>query len=278
MYFPVSGVETPAYIPPLTAFVISAMTSGAGISGAFLLLPFQVSVLGFTGPGVTPTNLIFNIVATPGGVYGYARQRRMNWALAGTLIAAIVPGMALGAVLRVRFLPDPNTFKLFAGFVLLYLGVRLVLSALREIPCPEEPVSKQAANFNRKVVAAFAFLIGMVGGIYGVGGGALLAPFLVAVMHMPVCAVAGASLLTTLVSSVAGVTSFELIDVIGGLPSVRPDWLLGAMFGLGGLAGTYTGSRIHSYLPERWLRLGLGILVCGVAAAYLLPAAARWLS
>ena len=68
----------------------------------------------------------------------------------------------------------------------------------------------------------------------GVGGGALLAPFLVAVMHMPVCAVAGASLLTTLVSSVAGVTSFELIDVIGGLPSVRPDWLLGAMFGLGG--------------------------------------------
>ena len=32
-----------------------------GVSGAFLLLPFQVSVLGFTSPAVSPTNLIFNI-------------------------------------------------------------------------------------------------------------------------------------------------------------------------------------------------------------------------
>ncbi len=275
MYFPVSGVDTPAYIPPLAAFLVSAMTSGAGISGAFLLLPFQVSVLGFTGPAVTPTNLIFNVMAAPGGVYSYARQKRMHWPLALILIAGSVPGMALGAVLRVRYLLDPRAFKLFAGSVLLYLGIRLVLSALKEMPCGKESVHEQAGKFNGKAVAATAFIIGVVGGIYGVGGGALLAPFLVAVLHMPVCAVAGASLLTTLIASITGVASFELIHVIGGSPSVRPDWLLGAMFGLGGLAGTYTGARIHRHLPERWLRLGLGVLVLGAAVSYVLPAAGR---
>ncbi len=48
IHFPVAGIETIALVPPMAAFVISFFTSMAGISGAFLLLPIQVSVLGFT--------------------------------------------------------------------------------------------------------------------------------------------------------------------------------------------------------------------------------------
>ncbi len=48
------------------AFVVSAMATPAGISGAVLLLPFQVSVLGTPSPAVTPTNLLYNVVSTPG--------------------------------------------------------------------------------------------------------------------------------------------------------------------------------------------------------------------
>ncbi|MFZ5864866.1 MAG: sulfite exporter TauE/SafE family protein, partial [Thermodesulfobacteriota bacterium] len=65
MIFPVSGVETAIWIPPLVGLVISFFTSMGGISGAFLILPFQMSVLGFTTPAVTPTNLVFNIVGIP---------------------------------------------------------------------------------------------------------------------------------------------------------------------------------------------------------------------
>src|SRR5215213_5314052 len=67
MHFPVSGVEVNPLLPLLVAFLISALTAPAGVSGAFLLLPFQVSVLGFTSPAVSPTNLVYNIFATPGG-------------------------------------------------------------------------------------------------------------------------------------------------------------------------------------------------------------------
>ena len=45
------------------AFTVSALATPAGISGAVLLLPFQVSVLGTPSPAVTPTNtLIRHIV------------------------------------------------------------------------------------------------------------------------------------------------------------------------------------------------------------------------
>ena len=77
MLFPVSGVEVNPLIPPLVALVVSTFTSMGGVSGAFLLLPFQVSVLNFTSPAVSPTNLIFNIVAIPSGVYRFIREGRM---------------------------------------------------------------------------------------------------------------------------------------------------------------------------------------------------------
>jgi hypothetical protein len=50
----------------VAAYLIAVATTPAGISGAVLLLPFQVSVLSTPGPSVTPTNLLYNIIATPG--------------------------------------------------------------------------------------------------------------------------------------------------------------------------------------------------------------------
>ena len=47
MQFPVSGIAIDPWIPPLVAFGISFLTSMGGISGAFLLLPFQMSILGY---------------------------------------------------------------------------------------------------------------------------------------------------------------------------------------------------------------------------------------
>src|SRR3954449_10548483 len=98
MYFSGPGVEINPLIPLLAAFLVSALTSPAGVSGAFLLLPFQVSVLGFTSPAVSPTNLIYNVIATPGGVYRYMRERRVVWPLAWVVILGALPGAFVGAL------------------------------------------------------------------------------------------------------------------------------------------------------------------------------------
>jgi hypothetical protein len=69
MFFEVAGITVPLWLPPLVAFVISFFTSMVGVSGAFLLLPFQMSVLGYVAPSVSGTNLVFNLVAIPAGVW-----------------------------------------------------------------------------------------------------------------------------------------------------------------------------------------------------------------
>jgi hypothetical protein len=44
----------------LCAFVLALVTTPAGVSGAVLLLPIQLSILHVPIPAVTPTNLLFN--------------------------------------------------------------------------------------------------------------------------------------------------------------------------------------------------------------------------
>src|SRR3989304_6228107 len=105
MTFPVSGVETPFWLPPLVAFVVSFFASMGGISGAVLLLPFQMSVLGFTSPAVSATNLVFNIIAIPSGLYGYAREGRLIRSLTWVVVGGTVPGVVVGQLVRFTWLP-----------------------------------------------------------------------------------------------------------------------------------------------------------------------------
>lgn len=207
--FPISGVETWPWLPPLVAFGVSLVTSMVGVSGAFLLLPFQMSVLHFTSPAVSATNLVFNLVATPGGVYRYLREGRMVWPLAGVIAVGTLPGVLIGYVARVHYLPDPQAFKLFAGLVLLYLGYRLwasFLAARRMVPLSggitgvgrpgasardrvqltrvsatavEFTFRGRAHRFSMLGMLALAFVVGVIGGTYGIGGGAIIAPFCV---------------------------------------------------------------------------------------------------
>lgn len=116
LYLPVSGVEVAPWLPPLVAFLIASCTTSSGISGGVLLLPFQMSVLGFISPSVSPTNLIYNIVAIPGGLYRYIREGRMAWTLAWVTIAGTLPGIFAGALIRVNYLHDPGSFKVLPAW------------------------------------------------------------------------------------------------------------------------------------------------------------------
>ncbi len=290
--FPISGVETYWWLPIVVAFVISFFTSMGGVSGAFLLLPFQVSFLGFAGPAVSPTNLVFNIVAIPGGVYRFIREQRMVWPLTGIIIIGTLPGIFLGAIIRIKYLPDPVSFKFFAGLVLVYIGVRLVLnilnSANKESKSSANNFSVTEAYFNLKQtgfkfnnieyktssirISVLSFIVGIIGGTYGIGGGAIISPFLVAVCGLPVFAVAGAALMGTFVCSIAGVIFYTAIAPYfaeTGL-AITPDWLLGFLFGLGGLAGIYAGARLQKYVPAKIIKIILAVCILFVAGKYII--------
>lgn len=314
MFFETAGIEVAPWIPPVVALSVSFFTSMGGVSGAFLLLPFQMSVLNFTSPSVSATNFVFNIVAIPSGVYRYLKEGRMAWPLTWVVILGTLPGVFIGYFLRVLYLPDPRAFKLFVGCVLLYIGVRLMyeltgkasagkakMKALEDkfreraswlkeeqksrvaSGLPPEAVVKTISVSLKKVEYEFwgerfsfstvgmfilAFVVGVIGGTYGIGGGAIIAPFCVAVFHLPVYTVAGAALLGTFLTSVLGVLFYSVMPAKAGL-STSPDWLLGFLFGAGGFVGIYLGARFQKFVPQRTIKFMLGVIIIFLAIRYI---------
>src|ERR1700729_3928679 len=114
------------------AFLLALATTPAGVSGAVLLLPIQLSVLHVPSPAVTPTNLVFNIAATPGGLLRFWRERRDSTGLVGLLVAGTLPGVVAGAVIRVELLSGSQAFMLVASGVLLPVGPWRGLGAQRD--------------------------------------------------------------------------------------------------------------------------------------------------
>jgi len=247
----------------IAAYVIAVFTTPAGISGAVLLLPFQVSVLGTPSPAVTPTNLLYNVVATPGALYRYWRQKQTGGRLALVLIAGTLPGVIAGSVIRVQLLPGPRVFDLVVAAVMIPLGTWL---ALTRPPGPDNP-ARRARTIPAPVLVILAAVVGCVGGIYGIGGGVILAPILIG-SGRPPAEVAPAALASTFVTSVAGVLTFTILSV-HELGSVAPDWPTGIALGIGGLTGAYTGARIQSRLPDALIRRLVGVLVLAIGIFYL---------
>ncbi|WP_033221924.1 sulfite exporter TauE/SafE family protein [Kitasatospora phosalacinea] len=240
--------------------LISLFTTPVGVSGAVFLLPVQVSALGVPSPAVTPTNLLFNVVAGPGALLRYRRAGRLGGPLTRLLITGTVPGVVAGALIRVFAVPGPRVFRLLAAALLLPLGTWLCVRALR-------PARRPAASPpSARATTALALAVGTVGGIYGIGGGSLLGPVLVG-RGVPVAAVAPAALASTFVTSTVGAATYALLSLTAP-GAVAPHWSLGLACGAGGLIGGYLGARLQPRLPDGVLRLLLGALAAGVGLLY----------
>ncbi|MFH8885087.1 sulfite exporter TauE/SafE family protein [Streptomyces californicus] len=241
--------------------LISVATAPVGVSGAVFLLPVQISVLGVPSPAVTPTNLLYNVVAGPGALLRHHRAGTLRGPLPRLLVLGTVPGVVIGAVIRVFAVPGPSVFRLLIAVLLLPLGSWLCLRTLRRAS-RAEPVRE----LPHRSVIRLALAVGVAGGIYGIGGGSLLGPVLVG-RGMPVSKVAPAALAATFVTSVVGAGTYALLSLTAS-GDIAPYWFLGLACGLGGLCGGYLGARLQPRIPETALRLLLGVLALGIGGLY----------
>lgn len=226
----------------------------------------------------------------------------MVWPLTLVVAAGTLPGVFIGAFARVAWLPDPQLFKLFAAAVLLYIGTKLIrdlLSSRRmDTPKKQEPrgvingssynsdftvhiqefsFKRIAYTFNGELyqcptmgVFMLSGIVGIIGGTYGIGGGAIIAPFFVTFFRLPVHTISGATLMGTFLTSLAGVSFYSIIAPFYPEQSVSPDWLLGFFLGIGGAIGMYLGARCQKKVRASTIKWLLGLVIICTAAKYIL--------
>jgi len=170
-----------------------------------------------------------------------------------------------GSVIRVELVPGPRVFDLLVAALLLPLGIWLTATRPARNDNPDQR-ARPPRRIPAPVLIALAVLTGCAGGIYGIGGGAILAPILIG-SGRPAAEVAPAALASTFVTSFGGVLTFTLLSIREG--PVAPNWPTGIALGIGGIAGGYLGARMQSRLPDTLIRRTVGILAIAIAALFL---------
>ncbi len=256
------------------SLLLAAATGGAvallltvfGGGGSVLAVPLLLYVVGVTDPhvaiGVAAAGVSLNALTA---LAGHARAGRVRWPCAVTFAAVGSIGAWAGSSLAKNVDGDRLLF-LFA-IAMAAVGVAMLRPARSEGP---GSVRLTPAMLPRLTVSGVG--VGAVSGFFGIGGGFLIVPGLIAATGMSL-AIAQAS---SLVSVAAFGASTALNYSLSGLVS----WpLVGAMTA-GGLAGTITGLPLARRLGRnaaigRRLFAGLILLVAvyvGIRAAGVITA------
>lgn len=124
-------------------------------------------------------------------------------------------------------------------------------------------------KFSVPTMLLLAFVVGIIGGTCGIGGGAIIAPLLRG--GIPPARLYGRGRGTA--RHVPHVNHrgffYSVLPAAGGV-STSPDWVLGFLFGADGFAGMYIGARLQKYVPQKVIKLMLGIMIVTLALRYIM--------
>ena len=111
-------------------------------------------------------------------------------------------------------------------------------------------------------IVAVGLVAGFLSGLFGVGGGILIVPALVLVLHFDQRLAHGTSLAAVLPIAVSSLASYALEDKV--------DWPVGAWLALGAVGGAIIGTHILHRLPHDVLALAFALLLVATAVRLLL--------
>ena len=245
----------------LSGSLIGLSLGLVGGGGSILAVPLLVYLVGVADPHVAIGTSALAVAANAlVGLGGYARAGHVKWRCALVFAATGVIGAWLGARVG-REMDGQVLLGLFALLMLAVAGLML-RSRGRE---GDASVVLNSANAPRLVAAGGA--TGLLSGFFGIGGGFLVVPGLVASTGMPLLLAVGSSLVV--------VSALGLTTAISYAREGLVDWTLAAVVIAGGAAGSAVGLRIARRLSTRKgaLNLVMAALIA-LVAVYMLARSA----
>ncbi|MFS8115125.1 sulfite exporter TauE/SafE family protein [Rhizobium jaguaris] len=228
-----------------------------GGGGSILAVPLMVYVVGVPSAHLAIGTSAFAVAASAfANLVGHARLGNVKWRCAGVYSVAGIAGAFIGS--SIGKMVDGQ--KLLILFALLMLVVGALMFRKRGA---EGDPGAQCSRGNVQKVAGFGGLTGIFSGFFGIGGGFLIVPGLIASTGMPILYAIG--------SSLVAVTAFGLTTAVNYAISGYVDWLLAAVFIGGGIVGGLLGAFLAKHLSARKGVLNsLFATLIFVVAAYML--------
>lgn len=248
---------------------IAALGSGAliglvlglvGGGGSILAVPLLIYVVGVQSTHAAIGTAALAVTANAlTSLAGHARAGRVKWRCAGVFALAGVIGAALGAEAGKVF--DGKRLLMLFGLLMVGVGVSMLRKRRRK-DAPDVRLTRQSAAILLPRLVLTGLVVGLAAGFFGIGGGFLIVPGLVAATAMPLRNAVGTSLVVVAALGMTTAVSYALSGYI--------DWALSGLLVAGGVAGAmlgiWAGRRLagHKGLLERLFAavvIGVGLYV-----------------
>jgi len=240
--------------------MIAAVAMTAGIGGATFFVPFVLLVLHVPVSSAVAIGIFVEIFGFSAGVYNYSRAKKIDYPMAGKLIASAALFVVLGAVLNRTIKPTVVEYILILA--LMIFATQILLA--KDIVIGERPKKFDAMG------ASIAALGGLLLGFISSGLGEANEYNLLVRFRREPAVVAGTSVLVVAVCAVlATAVQVFFITRSGGFGTIAPYTMLIAYSILGAIAGAKVGQLVAERVDRKRFRMFVSVLLYFVAASTL---------
>jgi len=219
-----------------------------GVGGALIMIPLMLEAPPWFGlprltmQEVAGLSMVQVVFASISGVLRHRRNRNFHGALF-VILAVCMSGAALVGAVASKWLSDTALLIAF-GCMLIAAGGMLFIPVRGENT--HMPVDADTLAFNRLAAITIGLGVGLVGGMVGAGGGFLLVPLMLYVLHIPLRVTVGTSLGVVLAGGIAG--------GIGKIVTGQVLWLPASALIFGSIIMAQAGATVSQKTPARVLR------------------------
>jgi uncharacterized membrane protein YfcA len=241
-----------AFSGTLVGFVLGLVGGG----GSILAVPLMVYLVRVRDPHVAIGTSALAVAANAAlGLISHSRAGNVKWRCAAVFALSGILGAAIGSTLG-KAVNGQHLLFLFA-LVMIAVGV-LMLRRRSHVGNPEVRLARENAG----KLALYGFATGLFSGFFGIGGGFLIVPGLIAATGMPMLSAVG--------SSLVAVTTFGLTTAANYALSGLVEWPLALVFIAGGFLGSFAGTRAAKHLSGKGHLTTVFAALIFVVAAYML--------
>jgi len=201
-------------------------------------------ILGMSKPAAASASLFLNLIAAGSAAATYAGKKMVDFSLSIPLIVASSIAAPMGSYINIHI--DTVVFMVVMSAVLALAGVRMLFSPQADEQAQEISPFKKAAGG-----AAIGFCIGLMGGLFGIGGGVSVVLLLIYVLKTLTRIAAASSTFIVCFSSFTGFLGYASMGSINWafiLPAAIASFA-GGQAGAGIMSTRIKGKTIQVVFP-----------------------------
>ena len=244
----------------LGALLIGLVLGLTGGGGSIMTVPVLVYLLGINPVIATAYSLfIVGSTSTFGSILNYRKglvevKTGLKFAIPSLIAIYFTRKIVVPAIPEILFtVKEITVTKEF--FIMVLFAIVMMLASISMLSDRRIPVSKKEPNLVFTIIQIF--IVGIIIGLVGAGGGFLIIPALVFLAKLPMKKAIGTSIFIIAINSLIGFT--------GDIGNIDPDWSFLLIFSFISILGIFAGIYLNKFINEKNLKKGFGWFVLAMS-------------